>query len=173
MAGGWMQMVKMTIRKSIPAALLLIFCACGVSAQETRYSDRCTVGVVDITGTKAASLKNDPPPNLKTKELGTFDTVIYEEELTTKSFRLPKTRLYVVASVWYTDESLAGENSQDSVSLQLTISPTPKRDVLAGLQFAEAEVLSKDFDVARVTTLYKTQRASFFIVMECRKHTRP
>jgi hypothetical protein len=166
-------MVKTAIRKSIPAALLLLFCAGGVLAQETRYSDRCTVGVVDLTGIKTADVKNDPSLNRKTKVLGTFDTVIYEEELTTKSFRLPQTRLYVVASVWYTDESLAGEDSQDSVSLQLTISPTPKRDILSGLQFAEAEVLSKDFEVARVTTIYKTRRRSFYIVMECRKHTRP
>ena len=142
-------------------------------AQEIRYADRCTVGVANVTGIKISDLENDTAPNLKMKELGTFDTVIYEEELTTKSFRLPQTNLFVVASVWYTDESMAGENSQDSVSLQLTISPAPKRDILSGLQFAEAEVLSKHFEVARVTTIYKMRRRSFYIVMECRKHSRP
>ena len=71
--------------------------------------------------------------------------------------------------MWYTDESMAGEDSQDSVSLQLTISPTPKRDVLSGLQFAEAEVLSKNFEVSRVSTIYRTQRRSFYLIMECRK----
>ena len=160
-------------RTFILAALLLIFCVSDVLAQGIRYSDRCTVGVVDVTGIRTPNLESDSPPNLKAKELGAFDTVIYEEELTTKSFRLPETKLYVVASVWYTDESMAGENSQDSVSLQLTISPKPKRDILSGLHFAEAEVLSKNFDVARVTTIYKTRRRSFYIVMECRKHTRP
>ena len=166
-------MINTKTRTFILAALLLIFCAGNVFAQEIRYADRCTVGVADVTGIKTSDLENNNAPNLKMKELGTFDTVIYEEELTTKSFRLPNTKLYVVASVWYTDESMAGENSQDSVSLQLTISPTPKRDILSGLQFAEAEVLSKNFEVARVTTIYKLRRRSFYIVMECRKHTRP
>ncbi len=166
-------MINTQARKTILAVLLLIFCADNIFTQGIRYADRCTVGVADVTGIKTADLENDAAPKLKFKELGTFDTVIYEEELTTKSYRLPNTKLYVVASVWYTDESMAGENSQDSVSLQLTISPTPKRDILSGLQFAEAEVLSKNFEVARVTTIYKLRRRGFYIVMECRKHTRP
>ena len=163
----------MTLKIFILAAMLLTFYAGDVLAQDIRYADRCTVGVADVKGIKTSDLENDTAPKLKFKELGTFDTVIYEEELTTKSFRLPNTKLYVVASVWYTDESMAGENSQDSVSLQLTVSPTPKRDILSGLQFAEAEVLSKNFEVARVTTIYKLRKRGFYIVMECRKHTRP
>jgi hypothetical protein len=166
-------MINVMIKTFTLAATLLISYAADVMAQEIRYADRCTVGVADVTGIKTSGLENDTAPKLKSKELGTFDTVIYEEELTTKSFRLPNTKLYVVASVWYTDESMTGENSQDSISLQLTISPTPKRDILSGLQFAGAEVLSKNFEVARVTTIYKLRRLSFYIVMECRKHTRP
>jgi hypothetical protein len=129
--------------------------------------------VVDVTGIKTADLENDSSRKTKTRELGTFETVIYEEELTTRSFRLPKTKLYVIASVWYTDESMAGDDSQDSVSLQLTISRGPRRDILSGLQFAEAEVLSKNFEVSRVSTIFKSQRRSFYVVMECRKQTRP
>jgi len=153
--------------------LLFVFYVCPVVAQQVKYSDRCTVGVVDLTGIRSVDRDNESAPKPKTKELGSFDTVIGEEELTTRSFRLPQTKLYVVASVWYTDESMAGEDSQDSVSLQLTISTAPKRDVLASLQFAEAEVLVKNFDVARVSTTYKTPRRSFYIIMECRKNTRP
>ena len=155
------------------ALALLMCCATAVLAQDTKYSDRCTVVVADMTGIRTAEVEKEFPPKPKSKELGTFDTVIGEEELTTKSFRLPKTKIYVVASVFYTDESMAGGGSQDSVSLELTISPRPKRDVLAGLQTAEAEVLLKNFEVARVSTIYKMAGRSFYIVMECRKHTRP
>ncbi len=140
---------------------------------QTKYSDRCVVSVVDITGKKLSDLASDVSPTLKTEELGRFDTAIGEEELTSKVFRLPKSKLFVIASVWYTDESMAGENSQDSLSLQLTISRTAKRDILAGLQFAEAEVLSLNFQVARVTTVFKEQKRSSYIVMECRKNIRP
>jgi len=166
-------MINVMIKTFIFAATLLTFYAGGVLAQYIRYADRCTVGVADVTGIKTSGLGNDTAPKLEFKELGAFDTDIYEEELTTKSFRLPNTKLYVVASVWYTDESMAGEDSQDSVSLQLTISPAPRRDILSGLRFAGAEVLSKNFEVARVTTMYKSRGRNFYIVMECRKHTRP
>ena len=158
-------------RKLILANLVLMFSVGGAFAQ-TKYSDRCTVAVIDVTGRKLSDFQGDRSPSLKAKELGTFDTVIGEEELTTRSYRLPVTKLYVVASVFYTDESMAGENSQDSLSLELTVSRLPKRDILSSLRYAEAEVLSLNFEVARVSTIFKTQRRSFYIVMECRKHTR-
>jgi hypothetical protein len=166
-------MINIMIKAFIIAAMLLTCCACDVMAQHIMYADRCNVSVMDVTGIKTSDLENDTAPKRGFKELGTFDTVVHEEELTTKSFRLPNTKLYIVASAWYTDESMAGGNSRDSISLQLTISPTAKRDILSGLQFAEAEVPSKNFEVARVTTIYKLGRRSFYIVMECRKHTRP
>ena len=140
--------------------LLLLSSTSFAFTQQSTYSDRCTIVVSDVTGVKSKSQKP--------AELGSFDTTISEEQLTTKSFRLPKTRLYVVASVFYTDESMAGDNSQDSMSLELLISPTPKRRILSGLQFAEAEVLTKDFQVARVSTIYKTKQRSLFLIMECR-----
>jgi len=160
------------IRKLIPIVLVLMFSVSVVFAQ-TKYSDRCTVAVVEITGKKLSDLDSDRSPNLKQKELGTFDTVIGEEELTTRSYRLPKTKLFVVASVWYTDESMAGASGRDSMSLQLEISRTSKHQIPSALQFAEAEVLSFHFEVARVTTIFKTQQRSFYIVMECRKHNGP
>ena len=165
----------MVVIRTNPLISLLFFVlpASSVFGQQVKYSDRCAVGLVEVTRLKSADLEDDSSRKLKTKELGTFDTVIYEEELTTKSFRLLNTKLYVVASVWYTDESMAGDDSQNSVSLQLMISRTPKREVLSGLQFAEAEVLSKNFEVARVSTLYKSSGRRFLIIMECRKYTRP
>ena len=161
------------ITKIILPALLLVFSVGPISAQQTKYSDRCVVGVIDVTSIRSADLENESSLKTQWRELGSFVTVISEEELTTKSFRLPKSKLYVVASVFYTDESMAGVDSQDSVSLELIISPTPKRNVLSALQMAEAEVLSKNFEVARVSTIYKKQQRSLYVMMECRKHNRP
>jgi hypothetical protein len=59
------------------------------------------------------------------------------------------------------------------MSLQLEISRTSKHEIPSALQFAEAEVLMRDFEVARVTTIFKRQQRSFYIVMECRKHNSP
>src|SRR4051812_23776096 len=103
---------KPMIGKLSLTVLVMMFSASVVFTQ-TKYSDRCTVVVVEITGRKLSDFENARPLNLREKELGTFDTTIGEEELTTRSYQLPKTKLFVVASVWYTDESIAGENSQD------------------------------------------------------------
>jgi hypothetical protein len=157
-------------RRLIFAALLILLSISSTLAH-TKYFDRCVVKTVDVTGVKISDFENDAAPKLKSTELGTFDTVVGEEELTTRAFRLPATRLFVVASVWYTDESMASENSYDSVSLGLSISRTPQRDILSSLQYAEAETLMKNFEVTRVTTIFKTPKHSFYIEMECRKNT--
>ncbi len=165
-------MNKRVKRKIVASALLLLLFISGASAQ-TKYSDRCTVKSVDVTGLKASDFENEAALKPRLTDLGTFDTVVREEELTSKAFRLPGTELFVVASVWYTDESMAGKDSQDSVSLGLTISRNPQRDILSSLRHAEAEMLMKNFEVARVTTIFKTEKHSFYLEMECRKNTRP
>jgi hypothetical protein len=110
----------------------------------------------------------------KAKEilLGTFDTIMGEEVATTRVYRLPKTRLFVIARVWYTDESMASEKGADSILLELTVSAKRKRDVLGSLIYADAEMPVNGFDVGRVTTKFKTRQQSFLLVMECRKKIR-
>ena len=83
-------------------ASILLFLFAGAGFAQTDYSDRCHVYVASVTGRKASQAKFS-----ELKELGTFDTVSGEEELTMRSYRLPGSKLFVIASVWYTDESLA------------------------------------------------------------------
>ncbi|MGH9966378.1 MAG: hypothetical protein ACREBG_00885 [Pyrinomonadaceae bacterium] len=66
---------------------LLVFCAAAAFAQASN-SDRCEVSIADLKAKKS-------------ERLGTFTTVIAEEELTTKEFRLPHTNLFIVASFLY------------------------------------------------------------------------
>ena len=104
--------------------------------------------------------------------LGTFQTVIAEEELTTKAFRLPRSNLFIVASVFYTDESLASEKGSDSISLELVLSSSRKRNVLRSRGWAEAEIPLNGFDVGRVTMMIKARGHPELVVMECRKDVR-
>ena len=134
----------------------MLACACPVLAQN---SDRCEVALADVQSQKSA-------------ELGTFTTVIAEEELTTRAFRLPGTKLHVVASVFYTDESMASEHGADSVSLELTLSRGRKRDMLRSLSWAEAEMPLNGFDVGRVSLMVRVSGRLKMIVMECRKDVR-
>lgn len=104
----------------------------------------------------------------KSTELGSFSTVIAEEELTTKAFRLPRTSLFIVASVFYTDESMASTKGQNSVSLELALSRGKQRNVLRSLSWAEAEMPLNVLDVGRVTLLVRVNGRPQFVQMECR-----
>src|SRR3954454_18995314 len=69
--------------------VVILTCSCAMFAQNPNY-DRCDVGVTNIG-------------KQETRSLGAFETVIGEEERTMKAFALPGTKLFVVASVLYTD----------------------------------------------------------------------
>jgi hypothetical protein len=153
------------MKKLLPLACLSLL-LCGSSfAQRVYNSDRCEVAAAEITGKKS----EDEFKKLKPIQLGAFDTIIGEEELTTRVYRLPRTKLFVIASIFYTDESMASDRGNDSISMSLAISTKPKRDVLNSLSYSDAEAPEEGFDVGRVTTMYKAGRRVFMIVMECRK----
>lgn len=128
------------------------------AAAESPNFDRCEVGVADVRGSR-------------TRALGTFDTVIGEEEPTVRAFRLPGTKLFVVASVFYTDESMASDQSYDSMSLELTLSRTARRRILRSLSFADAE-LPAQVSVGRVSLLTQAAGKPQLVVMECRRKRR-
>src|ERR1041385_5611794 len=134
---------------------VIVLCVPSAFAQSAN-SDQCEVSVVDIKSKKGVLL-------------GTFKTTIAEEELTTKSFLLPGTKLFIVASVFYTDESMSSTKGADSISLELALSRDRKRNVVASLNWAEAEMPLNGFDVGRVTMKVMTQGRRALVMMECRK----
>jgi hypothetical protein len=139
----------------------------GVALAQSGNSDRCEVIAIDVTGKNLSQWDR-----LEGHRLGIFDTTIAEEELTTKIYPLPKTNLFVVASVWYTDESMASKLGADSISMQLSVSAKPKRDLQNSLVYSDAEVPLNAFDVGRVTAMAKTGRRTFILIMECKEHIR-
>jgi hypothetical protein len=68
----------------IPFALVLLVIFAGLSFAQTAVSDRCRVFVANVAGQKTSNAKLS-----NARELGTFDTVVGEEELTTRTYRLP------------------------------------------------------------------------------------
>src|SRR3989337_426308 len=93
------------------AVILFFLTSCGVSfAQE---GDDCHVYLLDVEASRAAleeyfkthdEKKLKATPNLE-RILGAFSTEIGEERLTTRHFPIPRSKLIVTASVFYTDES--------------------------------------------------------------------
>ena len=145
---------------------IVLVCA-SIAVAQSKNSDRCVVQALDITGKKVDELRDVPGISL-----GSFDTVIAEEELTTRVYRLPKTKLFVIASAWYTDESMAMKSGAESVSLELLISKRRRRDFFNVEHYADSELPIHGFEVARVTTLAKAAGKKFIVVMECRRKER-
>ena len=136
----------------------ILLCASSAFAQNSN-SDRCTVGSAEMQTSKSVTL-------------GSFSTVLGEEELTTRAFRLPHTSLFIVASVFYTDESMASAKGRDSISLEVSLSRTKQRDVLRSLSWAHAEMPLSTFDVGRVSMLIRVNGRVQLILMECKNDVR-
>lgn len=123
-------------------------------------SDRCEVITTDLL-------------SKKTTKLGEVTTVIAEEETTTKAFTLPQSNLFIIASVFYTDESMTSEVGHDSISLTLALSKVKQPKSLNNLSnLAEAEMPLNSFDVGRITLRVKIKSRVQFVKMECRKDVR-
>jgi hypothetical protein len=140
--------------KTLFLLCLLLLCVSDTLAQSSN-SDRCEVAVADVQSKKS-------------EVLGSFASVIGEEELTTKAFPLPRSSYFIVASVFYTDESMASKKGSDSVSLELALSRDKRRNVLRSLSWAEAEVPLNGFEIGRVTMLIKVNGRSQLVLMECK-----
>ena len=129
--------------KALLASLLLILPANGAAAQ-TR-ADTCHVYVVDVAETKRAferiSSSDDEKALAKTMSAGQtifpeFRPTIGEEELTTKHYSFPGSKLVITASVFYTDESMvshgetASESHSDSMLMGITVSNRAKASAI-------------------------------------------
>jgi len=68
-----------------------------------------------------------------------FRPRIGEEELTTKTYRFPRSKMIITASVFYTDESLRSVKSADSIIVGIVVSPKKLRDAIAADNNAVAE----------------------------------
>ena len=129
--------------KTLLASLLLVFLANGVAAQTGK--DACRVYVVDIAkasrALKTAERADNEGAVAKALSVGQtifpeFLPVIGEEELTTKHYSFPGSKLVITASVFYTDESMAshGEGASashnDSMLIGITVSNRRKASAL-------------------------------------------
>jgi len=96
-------------------------------------TDKCHVYVVDtaLSLKFQAELENAkeadyPKIEAKYKDVETtfpFEATVAEEEQTTKHFPFPNSKLFITASVYYTDEMMASETGSDSITLGIFVSP--------------------------------------------------
>jgi hypothetical protein len=135
--------------------------------------DSCHVYFVDVSAAEKAY--TSLPPNATEeaqakalssvmKILGEFTTVVGEEELTTKSYPFPDSKLMITASVFYTDESMPAE----SVMLGLAVSDKALKDALSAPNNAVAEVnYNENTKIVRVRKYMEVNGRSFLIGLQC------
>jgi hypothetical protein len=153
--------------------MVLLACAGDVLAQSVS-SDRCTVSAEPVVYESPGVIRQTAN---STKVLGTFDTVVAEGAMISKVYRLPRTKLFVIASVRYEEHFLV-EQKPGLIAMRLFVSGKKREDWLSGVAFAEAEVPFETFGAGTledslVTTLIKVKgRSMLLVTMSCRKHSR-
>jgi hypothetical protein len=160
-------------------SLLLILILPVLSYAQIGGSDQCEVYLVDTQLTlklfKAVENKNLSEKELESifkptsKILGTFDTSVSEESLTSQTYRIPKTQLFVTASVYYTDEELQSKSHSSSMRIGIAISKKKVSNVFDAINNAMAELTYDEHtDVIRVKKNIFLNNRPFLIGLECR-----
>jgi hypothetical protein len=131
----------MTIR-SLPI-IITAFIVLGFSATTQAQGDVCHVFVVDSA---LAERYYDASKEEQARLAKAAQTVfpefrpnVGEEELTTKTYRFPRSKLIIIASVFYTDESLRSVKSANSIMVGIVVSPKRRREALSAANNAVAE----------------------------------
>jgi hypothetical protein len=160
------------------AALLVSLAAPAAAAQTA--GDLCHVYVVDVEKALKAGeeYRDTGDPARDTKAFAAaqvvfpeFRTVVGEEELTTKTYPFPGSRLFITASVFYTDESMASARGSDSMQLAVAVGPKALADALNADDNAAAELTLDGADTARAKKYLKVGGRRYLVGIECRSKT--
>ena len=163
--------------KQLIIAKLILLSLWGIGGAQTR-SDVCHVYVVDLAIAKSASESfretGNADRDAKALSVGQtlfpeFRPVIGEEELTTKTYRFPRSNLTITASVYYTDESMASADGSDSMLVGIVVSPKSQRDAISADNNAVAEVTENgNLDTVRAKKYVKVNGRLYLVGIECR-----
>ena len=151
----------------------------GVGVAQTR-GDLCQVYVVDRAKALKAenSYRDTGNPEKDTKAFRAaqtlfpeFETKVGEEELTTKTYLFPGSKLVITASIFYTDESMASQGGgSDSMVVAVAVAERPLKDAFAASveRSAVAEVsYNKQTDTVRAKQYVRVRGRLYLVGVEC------
>lgn len=157
-------------------AILFIFIV--FSGSVTVFSqaqvDTCHVYLVDVekarAGFEAYRAGGDASAlSAAQKVFPEFFPKIGEEELTTKTYPFPGSKLVITASVYYTDESMASAEGSDSMLVGVVVSPEPQRDAIKAVDNAVMEVtLGLHRQTVRTKKYFQVNGKLYLVGVECR-----
>ncbi|HJQ30566.1 MAG TPA: hypothetical protein VJ866_00225 [Pyrinomonadaceae bacterium] len=149
----------------------------GTPSAQAQAGDLCHVYLVDVEKARKAleEYRDTDDAARDTKAIADaqvvfpeFRTVVGEEQLTTKSYPFPGARLFITASVFYTDESMASAHGSDSMQLAVAVGPKVLPDALDAEDNAAAELTLDGADTARAKKYLKVGGRRYLVGVECR-----
>jgi hypothetical protein len=157
-------------------ANLIVFLPLSIAGAQTR-SDVCHVYVVDVEKARKAyeSFRETGNAEADAKALlvgqtqfPEFHPVTGEEELTTKTYRLPGSNLIITASVYYTDESMKSAEGFDSMLVGIVTSLKAQPDATSAENNAVSEVTDNDnLDTVRAKKYVRVKDRIYLVGIEC------
>lgn len=160
----------------------MVLLASSITAAQTR-SDVCHVYVVDVANTTKAveSVVESGDDEAYAKALASGQTVfpefrplVGEEELTTKTYRFPRSNLIITASVYYTDESMRSVAGADSMLVGIVTSPRAQTNAISTENNAVSEVTYSDnLDTVRAKKYVRVKGRLYLVGVECRCKENP
>jgi len=158
--------------------IIAAFTVLGFAATTQAQGDVCHVYVVDSA--LAERFRNAPEKEqarlAKAAEtiFPEFHPTIGEEELTTKTYRFPRSNLFITASVFYTDESMASAQGRDSMLVGIVVSAKPEKDAISAENNAVSEVtLNDQLDTVRAKKYLNVNGQLYLVGIECHCKERP
>ena len=152
--------------------IIAILICLGIAATAQAQGDVCHVYVVDSALAERYREASEKEQVRLAKAAETdfpeFHPTIGEEELTTKTYRFPRSKLIITASVFYTDESLRSVKSADSIIVAVVVSSRRLREALSAENNAVAETTyTADPITIRARKFVRVNKRYYAVGIEC------
>ncbi len=152
-------------------SILFLFMIVCVRTSDAQVGDGCHVYVIDIAVAEKVAksgIECTEESKCGVTTYPEFKPKLGEEELTTKTYKFPKTNLLITANVYFTDELLASASGADSVLLSITVAPKVLKGVMSDENSAVAESsFGRNTDAIRVKRFYRIVGKSYLVGMQC------
>ena len=99
-----------------------------------------------------------------------FTTKMGEEELTTRTYTFPNSKLIITASVYYTDEMMYSNDNYYSMLLGIVVDEKPQQNAISANNNSVAEISDDEHvNAVRVKQKVKINGQVYLVGLECRR----
>jgi hypothetical protein len=131
--------------------------------------DECVISVREYRNAKSLDSKKSKASN---KEIGKFIPNNSEGEVTQRRFRIPNSKLFAFANVYYDDNMLYDGYPHAAIAITLAVSRNRKLSPLSVISIGTVHAQYEDFAQISVLVLARSRNKLFDVCMICRRKQR-